>query len=163
MRRIRWAAVTAAVTLLAGCGVTPTGVTSAGQAPTGVAPGVTLYFVDSDERLQPQARPTTRLGTISYALSLLLSGPGVSDLHTEITPTTTTIVSVTTAPDVIELRVPLALREVTQLGIGQIVCTALGVYVQSGGSRTTTVRITFTEGAPGADRARTCPLISPTG
>lgn len=153
MRRI-W--LTALALLLAGCGIQPTGVIDAGQAPTGVAPGVTLYFVDANGRLRPQLRSTARLGTISEALAWLLSGP-ISGLRTQITSTGgVTRVFVETTPELIHLRLPLATYEVTSLGIDQIVCTTLGVWVQSGGSRTTKVRLNFTLGA---DKVRTCPLI----
>lgn len=156
MRRIWWPVV---LLLLAGCGVQPSDVTDAGRAPTGVARGVTLYFVDEQGGLRPQLRDTGRLGTINDALTLLLWGPGSgSGLRTEL-PSGGGRVVVTTAQDVIELKVPLAFEEVTPLGIDQIVCTALGVHVQSGGSANTTVRIRFTLPAPGSARERGCPLI----
>jgi hypothetical protein len=145
--------------LLAGCGVQPSGVTGAGEAPTGVAPGVTLYFVNARNELQPQLRQTDRLGTISEALVLLLSGPGGSDLRTQLPSNATTRVVVTTTSDVIQLVVPLTIREVTPLGIEQIVCTALSVHVQAGGSRSMKVQVSFTQPTPESDRQRTCPLI----
>ncbi|MFD5094833.1 hypothetical protein ACFWMR_29825 [Amycolatopsis thailandensis] len=52
-----------------------------------------------------------------------------------------------------------ARREVSPLGIDQIVCTALGVHVQGGGARTAKVRLGFTIGTTEADASRTCPLI----
>jgi hypothetical protein len=146
--------------LLAGCGVQPSGVTDAGEAPTGVAPGVTLYFVDAQGTLSPRLRPTDRLGTIAEAMTLLLWGPGGPDLRTEIASTDQKRVVVTTAPGVIHLDVPLATYEVTPLGIDQIVCTALGVHVQSGGSPSTTVQVRFTLSTPESDKRRTCPLIT---
>ena len=153
-----WLAVVAV--LLAGCGVQPSGVTDGGAAPTGVAPGVTLYFVDARGELAPQLRESDRLGTITEALALLLSGPGGSDLRTQLGPAGVTRVRVDTAPGLIQLRVPLAAYEVTPLGIDQIVCTALGVHVQSGGSATTRVRVDLTTAdTPESDRERTCPLI----
>ncbi|KAA5835045.1 hypothetical protein F1721_09600 [Saccharopolyspora hirsuta] len=156
MKRI-WLVV--AVLLLAGCGVQPSGVADGGEAPTGVAPGVTLYFVDDRGELRPALRQTERLGTISEALSLLLTGPGVSKLHTEIAQTGVTRVVVITTPGVIQLNVPLTIDEVTPRGIDQIVCTALGVHVQSGGSRSTEVQVRFVQPTPASDERRTCPLI----
>jgi hypothetical protein len=153
-----WLAV--ATLLLAGCGVRPSGVTDAGDAPTGVAPGVTLYFVNARNELQPDLRRTDRLGTISEAMSLLLNGSRDSDLHTEIAPNMPERVVVTTSPELIQLAVPLAIRDVTPLGIDQIVCTALGVHVQSGGSRSTRVQVHFTLSTPESDKQRTCPLIT---
>nr|WP_042194024.1 hypothetical protein [Kibdelosporangium sp. MJ126-NF4]CEL21028.1 hypothetical protein [Kibdelosporangium sp. MJ126-NF4]CTQ95458.1 hypothetical protein [Kibdelosporangium sp. MJ126-NF4] len=150
-----------AVLLLAGCGIQPAGVTDGPDAPTGVAAGVTLYFVDAHKELRPQLRQTHQLGTIADALSLLLTGPGDADrhLHTEIARDATQRVSVTYTPDTIQLLVPLTSREVTPLGIDQIVCTALGVHVQGGGSRSTKVQLLFTQPTPESDKTRTCPLI----
>ncbi|MET7999461.1 hypothetical protein [Nonomuraea glycinis] len=156
MRRI-W--LTALAVMVAGCGIQPSEVIDAGQAPTGVASGATLYFVDADDRLRPQLRRTDHLGTIAEALAWLLTGPG-EDLRTQITTTEgVTRVFVETTPDLIDLRLPLATYEVTPLGIDQIVCTALGVWVQSGGSRTTKVRLGFTLATPESAKLRTCPLI----
>lgn len=156
MKRVWWAAV---ALLVAGCGVQPTGVTDGGEAPTGVAHGVTLYFVDADGELRPQQRQTGSLGTISEALSLLLLGPGGSGLRTEIASTSTPRVGVTVEPEVIELVTPLTIDDVTPLGIDQIVCTALSTHVQGGGSRSTEVRVRFTLPTPESDEQRTCPLI----
>lgn len=155
MRWIWWPVVL----LLAGCGVQPTGLTDAGEAPTGVAPGVTLYFVDSDGRLAPQQRQTGRLGTIPEAVSLLLTGPGDSDVRTEIGPTSMIMVEVTVTEGAIELRLPLTVDDVTPLGIDQIVCTALAAHVQSGGSTATMVRTGFTQAGSESEELRSCPVI----
>jgi hypothetical protein len=156
---VKWIWLAATGLLLAGCGVQPSDVTDSGTPPTGMAPGVTLYFVDGAGQLRPELRRTGRLGSIAEAVSLLLAGTGGSDLRTEIAPTTVTQVDVTTTPSLIELRVPLTADDVTPLGIDQIVCTALGVDVQGGGARTTKVRIGFTLPSPESDQQRTCPLI----
>ncbi|MEU8349239.1 hypothetical protein [Streptomyces sp. NPDC048845] len=148
----------AAAVLLAGCGVQPSGVTGGGEAPTGVAPGVTLYFVDAGGELRPQLRPTGRLGTVSDAVQLLLTGLGDSDLRTEIAPTTTPRVVVTSTPDVLRIEVPLTIDDVTPLGIDQIVCTALGVHVQGGGSRDTRAQVRFTLPTPESEKHRRCPV-----
>ena len=147
------------VLLLTGCGVEPSGPTAGGEAPTGVAPGVTLYFVDAQHRLRPQLRRTGRLGTIGEAASLLLTGPGDSGLRTEIASTAVTQVVVTTEPGVIQLAVPLTVHDFTSLGVDQLVCTALGVHVQSGGAPDTRVRVGFVQSTPESDELRTCPLF----
>lgn len=158
MRRVAWACAVAV--LLAGCGVGASGVVDGGPAPTGVAPGVTLYFVDAQQRLRPQLRATDRLGSVPEAVSLLLTGPGPgSGLGTRIPAAGTVRVEVTTAPGLLRLLVPLAAREVPPLGVDQIVCTALGVHVQGGGARDTRVQLRFTLPAPGSDAPRSCPLI----
>lgn len=145
--------------LLSGCGIEATGPAAGGDAPTGIAPGVTLYFLDAHRELRPQLRETGRLGTISEALSLLLTGPGGSDLHTEIATNSIPRVVVTTEAGVIRLLVPFTAYELSPLGIDQLVCTALDVHVRSGGSRTTKVRVVFTQPTPESDRLRSCPLI----
>ncbi|MBB4908619.1 hypothetical protein [Actinophytocola algeriensis] len=155
---MKWVCAVAAVLLLAGCGVQSSGVGDSGAAPTGVAPGVTLYFVDRQERLRPQLRETGRLGSIAEAMSLLLTGVGDSDLRTEIAATGTTHVVVTSAPGLVQLMVPVTIDDVTPLGIDQIVCTALGVHVQSGGSRDTEVQVRFIQPTEESDKRRTCPL-----
>jgi hypothetical protein len=122
---------------------------------------VTLYFVDGQGRLQLDQRKTGRLGSITDALALLLTGPGPdgSDLHTEIAESSVARVTVTTEPELIQLVLPLARREVSPLGIDQIVCTALGVHVQGGGARTAEVRLGFTDGTTESGVPRVCPLI----
>ncbi|WP_405060757.1 hypothetical protein OG474_03725 [Kribbella sp. NBC_01505] len=153
-------ALLAAITL-AGCGIQPSGVVDGGEAPTGLATGPTLYFVNASQHLVAEPRQAARLGTIADAVALLLAGPGVSgNLHTEITPDGGARVDVAITPDVIDLRLPLTIDDVTPLGIDQLVCTALAVYVQSGGSRSLKVRLGFTLTTPESDRLRTCPLIS---
>jgi len=151
--------VLAAMAAFSGCGVAPTGVDDGGAAPTGIATGPTLYFVDTAGRLTPQPRAVGRLGTISDALSLLLAGPGGSALTTQIDEVDVTRVQVTVRDDVIVARLPIAQSQTTALGVDQIVCTAIAVYVQGGGSTRAQVRPVFTIADPEADALRRCPLI----
>jgi hypothetical protein len=152
-------ALVLAVAAVAGCGVQPSGVRDAGRAPTGVAPGVTLYFVDADGRLRPQLRAIGHLGTVTEALAWLLSSPGSDGLHTEIKASAVDRVVASTTPGVISLRVPLTSDDVTARGIDQIVCTALGAHVQAGGSARDRVQILFTVAPAASARLRTCPVI----
>ncbi|WP_033337773.1 hypothetical protein [Catenuloplanes japonicus] len=155
----RFLLIGALAVLLGGCGVRPSGVITTGEAPTGVAPGVTLYFVTEDGALAPQLRETGRLGTIPEALALLLdASPQDAGLHTEIEAHGVTRVVADTEPGLIILRLPLADYELTPRGIDQIVCTTLGVAIQRGEPRTTRVRTTFTLPTPASDPLRTCPL-----
>lgn len=161
MRRIWWVALVAAALLEAGCGIQPSDVTEMRDSPTGIASGPTLYLVDGNQQLRPDLRTNDSLGTVSNAVSLLLllsKEPGDEITIADNGPTT---VVVNTAPDLIQLRVPLATYEVTPLGIDQIVCTALGVWVQSGGSKATQVQVQFTVANPESEseKHRTCPLI----
>lgn len=145
--------------LLTGCGIAPTGVVDEGAAPTGIAAGPTLYFVDDAGALVPEDRDSGRLGTVAEAVALLLTGPGQdSGLRSDIVPTEMTRVQVTTTDESIVLRLPLMSTDAPGRGVDQIVCTALATHVQSGGSPAATVRLEFTIAPPGADAPRTCPL-----
>ncbi|AOS61935.1 hypothetical protein [Actinoalloteichus hymeniacidonis] len=146
------------VLLLTGCGISTSAVTDAGPAPTGVAPGPMLYFVDDDGALTPQLRDTGVLGTVSEAMSLLIAGPGDSGLRTEIAATDTTRVMMIARPGVLQIMVPLTIDDVTPLGIDQIVCTALAVHVQGGGAPDLQVQVRFTLSTPESEELRTCPL-----
>lgn len=159
MRRI-WSATAVLLMAFTGCGVQPSEVTGGGDPPTGVASGVTLYHVDEDGELQPNLVETSRLGTIDGAIALLFTmQPGEPHLHTEIPSNTQSRAVVTTRPDIIELMVPFAFDELTPRAIDQIVCTALGVHVQGGGSTSTKVQVRFTLATPESREQRTCPLI----
>ncbi|MBE1878231.1 hypothetical protein [Myceligenerans pegani] len=155
------AVLVAVAVLLAGCGVPPSGVIDGGRAPTGVAPGPTLYFVGPDGELVAQTRDTGRLGTISDALALLLTGTQDPALRTGITSGGTTRVGVTHDGDTIELHLPLAEYDVTPRGLDQIACTALATHVQAGGSADTRVRVLLTVTEPGSDAGepRGCPVV----
>lgn len=152
-------AVISALAALAGCAIEPTQARSVREAPTGVAPGVTLYFVDDNGALTPQLRETTRLGTVSEAVSLLLTGPGESGLHTGIRSVTPLSVQQLPGTGTIALRLPLASDEVTRVGIDQIVCTAIATHIQAGGSPSVTVTLHFTIAEPRADEPRRCPVL----
>jgi hypothetical protein len=151
----------ASALLTAGCGIQPSGVTEQGDAPTGVAPGVTLYLVDGRHHLVPQLRETGQLGTTAEALALLLAVSDDAELHTEIRNVSITRVSVQITPGLIVLWVPLTRDDMTQAGVDQIVCTAIASVVQAGASRATKVNISFTEAPAGEQqKQRTCPVIS---
>lgn len=145
--------------LAAGCGVQPSGLEEGPVAPTGLAPGRTLYFLDGEDQLVAQQRQTGRLGTVAETVSLLLTGPGNSEVSTGIAPATNTHTDVTITANTIVVRVPLASDEVTPDGADQIVCTTVASHVQAGGPAETNVRILFTDLTSGAGGPRTCPII----
>ena len=144
--------------LLTGCAIQPSGITDSGLAPTGIAPGQTLYFVGPDGQLQPDFRDTDRLGTISEAVSLLLAGPGGSGLRTDIAPSSNTLATVR-VEDTILVRVPLAPDELGTHGLDQIVCTAQSAHIQAGGSARTEVHVMLTLPNAASEQNRSCPLL----
>ncbi|WP_016699465.1 GerMN domain-containing protein [Actinoalloteichus spitiensis] len=149
-----WAGL--ALIALTSCGPQLSTVEEGPSAPTGIAAGTTLYFLDDDGRLTAQHRETGRLGTVSEAVSLLLTGPGGSGLRTGIEPTTVTRNQVTVNGELMSVRVPVSSAEVSAEGIDQIVCTAFASRVQSGGPDRTRVAIEFTD-RPEAPRS--CPAL----
>ncbi|WP_418154219.1 GerMN domain-containing protein [Actinoalloteichus caeruleus] len=149
-----WAGL--ALIALTSCGPQRAIVEEGPSAPTGIAAGTTLYFLDDDGRLTAQHRETGRLGTVAEAVSLLLTGPGGSGLRTGIGPTAVTRTEVTINGELTNVRVPLSSAEVSAEGIDQIVCTTFASRVQSGGSDRTRVGIEFTD-RPEAPRS--CPAL----
>ncbi|GAA5095085.1 hypothetical protein [Nocardia iowensis] len=145
----------AAVLALAGCGVSPSGVRVGGQAPTGVAPGVYLYFLDAHNELRPELYRTQRLGTVASALDLLLRAGPPTALRSDLPVIQSSGPVVDMANSTMTIRVPLDRDEIGPRGVDQIICTALGVTRQSGDDRTTEVVVSFTI-AP-ATEPRRCP------
>jgi hypothetical protein len=125
--------VLAATLVTGGCGVGPSGVEDSGEAPTGLAEGPTLYFVDDDGGLRPDLRDTGRLGTVVGALQLLMADadPTQEGLHSEIPPTATRTV-VEDAGDYVTIYLPLRGTEISTVGVDQIICTATAVVAASG-------------------------------
>lgn len=158
-RSVRAAAaalVLATGALTSGCGVGPSSVEDGGEAPTGLAEGPTLYFVDDAGRLRPDARDTGRLGTVLGAVQLLMADvdPTAEGLHNEV-PATTTRTVVEDAGDYVTIYLPLRSAEIGAVGIDQIICTAAAVVTASGrdiADVTITVRPTH---GPAVDRP--CP------
>ena len=167
MRRAGAALLVATIGMAAttsGCSVGTTEIVGGGQAPTGVAPGPTLFFLDHDGDLTPQRRNTGRLGTVADAVSLLLTGPGDSDLSTDLPETDVTRVEAAVVGDVIDLTVPVSADDAGARGADQIACTAITAFVLAVGAPTATVRIGFTIGDARSHRARDCPvLLNPAG
>lgn len=160
-RPVRSAAVTlalAACALTSGCGVGASGVEDGGEAPTGLAAGPTLYFVDDAGQLRPDLRDTGRLGTVQGAIQLLLADadPTADGLHSEIPPTATRTV-VEDAGDFVTVYLPLRSAEISATGVDQIICTAAAVVAASGrdvADVTISVRPTH-----GGVATRPCPVL----
>ena len=148
----------AAGLLTSGCGVGPSGVEDGGEAPTGLAEGPTLFYVDADGGLRPSVRDTGRLGTVLGAIQLLMADPepATAGLHSEIPPTTTRTV-VEDAGDYVTVYLPLRSAEISAVGVDQIICTAAAVVAASGRDiADVTISVRPTHG-PVIDRP--CPAI----
>ncbi|MFJ4685217.1 hypothetical protein [Streptomyces sp. NPDC088789] len=77
-RRTATAVTALSVTLLAGCGVRPTGVLDGGESAGGLTKGLRLYFVSQSGRLEAVSRPgveVSRLTDPRSVLKFLLEGP----------------------------------------------------------------------------------------
>ncbi|GAB2506210.1 hypothetical protein GCM10027063_51730 [Promicromonospora xylanilytica] len=153
------AALTLATCALAGgCGVGASGVEDGGEAPTGLATGPTLYFVDDAGRLRPDVRDTGRLGTALGAVQLLMADtePTAEGLHNEV-PVTTTRTMVEDAGDYVTIYLPLRSADISAVGVDQILCTTAAVVAASGrdvADVTISVRPTH-----GPVVTRPCPLV----
>ena len=159
VRGVVAAVVLAAALLTSGCGVGPSDVEDGGEAPTGLAEGPTLYFVDADGGLRPDVRDTGRLGTVHVAIQLLMADahPSTDGLRSEIPPTGTRTV-VEDAWDYVTIYLPLSGDEISPLGVDQIICTAAAVVAASGrdvADVAISVRPTH-----GAVITRPCPVLS---
>ena len=158
VRAAATAVVLAVATLVSGCGVGPSGVEDGGEAPTGLAEGPTLYFVDADGRLRPNARDTGRLGTVQGAVQLLMADadPTAEGLHSEVPPTSIRTV-VEDAGDYVTIYLPLRSAEISAVGVDQIICTAAAVVAASGRQASdVTISVRPTHG-PVATRP--CPVV----
>ncbi|MEU5808464.1 MULTISPECIES: hypothetical protein [unclassified Streptomyces] len=126
-----------ACAVLAGCGIKPTGVVESG-APAKVTVAVPaerplVYFVDPDGRLLATPQTVIPVDGLEYGLVRLLTGPTDLDkaagLRTALPPvesraaTDTRITAL--ADDVIEVRLPIRVGDLSELARRQVVCTAL--------------------------------------
>ncbi|WP_069161038.1 hypothetical protein [Nocardia altamirensis] len=159
MRSVRTACASIIAALaLGGCGIDPSGVINGGKAPTGVAPGMSLYFLDEQNNLQPLLIYMSSLGTVAAAVDTLLrvDKPIKPGLHTDL-PKLDTFGPWTTKTDPTTIVIHLNAfsgKEIGARGIDQIVCTALGVARQSGDAEATHAVVEFAFDTTGP---QTCP------
>ncbi|GAA1356318.1 hypothetical protein [Saccharothrix algeriensis] len=148
----------AVLSTVVGCGVGSSGVLDGGRAPTGVAPGVTLYFVDGDGGLTPQFVRSGRLGGVAGALEMLLriDPPPGAGWRSDLPAVRSLGPAVTVAGAVTTVALPLSRDEVGARGVDQVVCTALGVNRQAGGPGAMEVVVSFTDGSTTGPRG--CPV-----
>jgi hypothetical protein len=148
--------VVAVLLLVSACGVKPTGVVPAGQAPTLRNPGssgrgtdVILYFV-IDGRLSPVTRPSGGTTDVSTALSLLLNGPSDDERasgYTTMLPRERGPIALSPGTPSAVISFPFPVTQLTQVAVSQVVCTAFAAmavqntYVIDG-----TVTISGTDG-----------------
>ncbi|GAA4636600.1 hypothetical protein GCM10023196_087030 [Actinoallomurus vinaceus] len=129
MRRVlRAIGPAAAVCALVGCGVRPTGVVNAGEAPTATAtslPRAQVYFLLDDGRPRPVTRAVAPWDT-QAVFDALLAGPtdqeSAHGLHTELTPDVTIRVVGSRA---VFVEYANAFSKQSMAGYTQIYCTAL--------------------------------------
>lgn len=158
-RRVPAMLLASAALVVAGCGVQPSSVQDGGHAPTGIAAGTPVYYVNDTGKLVTDRRGG-RLGTIGQALKMLFSTPHPEPGLRSYVGTSPVILEfpITRTRHVITVMLPIDRSDVRRdIGIEQLVCTALAVHQQSGGPATTTVRLRFTHG-PATD-PRHCPVL----
>ena len=126
--------VLALLAVLTACGVRPTGVVQAGEAPAGVGTGPVLYFLTPEGRTIAAPRVTGRLGTVEGALNLLFAGP---DQQERARGLTTGVPYVTPAFEALDASVMVVRLPVDKLFLGQpavdqIACTAIVARIMAG-------------------------------
>ncbi|MEU3623132.1 hypothetical protein BS329_31975 [Amycolatopsis coloradensis] len=140
MTRKTLLAVLAAATLVAGCGVQPTGVVPAGPGPSirattgpAVAGGLTLYFV-SEGRVIPVTRPSEGFISAEGAITLLMKGPtereAAQGLTTFIPPEVGRVEVYSGQPGTMVL--PFTARKLSSQALNQLVCTAMAASPSTG-------------------------------
>ncbi len=139
--------------LVSACGVKPTGVVSAGPAPTlrnpdsGRGTDAILYFV-LDGRVAPVTRSNGSKVGVETALSMLLAGPTAGEVAegyvTALPARSGPIVLAPGSPPAITLSFPL--KPIGSVGINQLVCTAFAALAaQSGDAADGTISLTGTD------------------
>ncbi|ANN16962.1 hypothetical protein SD37_15790 [Amycolatopsis orientalis] len=140
MRKTRLLPALAAATLVAACGVQPTGVVPAGPGPSmrattgpAVLTGLTLYFV-SDGRVVPVTRPTEGFISPEGAITMLLKGPtereAAQGLTTFVPPEVGRVEVYSSDPPSMVL--PFSVRKFSDQALNQLVCTAISATAAIG-------------------------------
>ncbi|GAA5201573.1 hypothetical protein GCM10023322_81840 [Rugosimonospora acidiphila] len=123
-----------AVSLLAGCGVRPSGVITGGPAPQAPGEKVQLYLL-SHAMLTPVVRPLTAVPTPTQALEQLAAGPDGDELaqgYTTEVPRDVAPVVVTIRSSSVTVKLSSDPAGLSAAAVGQIVCTVGEVVVTAG-------------------------------
>ncbi|MEC3953692.1 hypothetical protein VMT65_11665 [Nocardia sp. CDC153] len=151
------AAVPLLAALVCGCTISTSEVHDAGNAATGLAPGVTLYYLDAQGALVPEFRDVGNLGSMADALDLLLRTPPGLGLQSQLpADSAARRPAVSEIGTEITIEMPYPAAELTAPAVSQLACTVLGVHRQSGG-KLATVRIVPSIGETIGPRG--CPLL----
>ncbi|WP_406634661.1 hypothetical protein [Amycolatopsis sp. WGS_07] len=125
---------------LAGCGIQPTGVVPAGNAPAGFQlgtprPQITLYFVYAGQ-LSPVQRAWARDATPTTVLTELFGGPTALEekegFYSMLSPGRH--VTVDTSAQPVTVTVAESMKQLYPIGLQQVVCTVSASLVASGQS-----------------------------
>lgn len=142
--------VLAILLLVGGCGIQPTGVIPLGPAPTIhnlSSPDLTLYFV-SQGRVVSSTRTTGTALSPADALNTLARGPNQREfsqgLYTELPQVTSDPISVNTRLFPVQVFVPFSQKELTDVAINQLACTAIAALATSGEVRDNGVGVFLT-------------------
>ncbi|WP_433226714.1 hypothetical protein [Microtetraspora malaysiensis] len=112
----------AALAVLAGCGIAPTGVQGGGEPPTGIDNGMRLYFV-SDSGLRGVPRQDHDLRDLNGIVKLLMAGPTPDEQRTGLSTLVriTGTFRVSSRKDRVTLRI--ADQDLATSAQGQLVCS----------------------------------------
>ncbi|GAB3358392.1 hypothetical protein [Amycolatopsis echigonensis] len=126
------------VFLLAGCGIQPTGVISAGEAPGGFQlgeprPQITLYFVYAGQ-ISPVQRAWAKDATPTTVLTELFGGPTRQEeqegFYSMLTPGQHVTVDASKLP--VTVTVAESMKSLYPIGLQQVVCTVSASMAATG-------------------------------
>ncbi|MGW7536209.1 hypothetical protein [Amycolatopsis sp. NPDC054798] len=138
MKLARFLCALVSVSVLAGCGVQPTGVIPAGEAPGGFQrgaprPQITLYFVYAGQ-LSPVQRAWARDATPTTVLTELFGGPTSVEekqgYYSMLSPGRH--VTVDTSAQPVTVTVAESMKQLYPIGLQQVVCTVSASLASSG-------------------------------
>ncbi|GAB3742158.1 hypothetical protein GCM10027598_73650 [Amycolatopsis oliviviridis] len=121
-----WFLLMLVVSVVAGCGVRPSGVIPGAPAPVGPADGAVLYFLSGGQPVRV-LRPLAGGLTPANPVDLLAAGPDESERerrYTSEVPSGMVVLDQTSAPNGATVTVSVGLAGLSALAVDQIVCTA---------------------------------------
>ncbi|WP_412542497.1 hypothetical protein R8Z50_08385 [Longispora sp. K20-0274] len=118
-----------ALAVLAGCGVRPSGVVRAGEAPRKYTTEVTALYFEMRGQLARTERTESKSLTVSQKVDLLLAGPDPEErgqgFETALPAMPGTVEIVRVATHRYELRLRSTVTNLSALALDQLVCTVL--------------------------------------
>ncbi len=121
-----WLTLFLMLSVVAGCGVRPSGVIPGGPAPVGPAEGTVLYFLSGDQPVRVLRPLPGGLAPVN-PIDLLAAGPDENERerrYSSEVPFGVTVLGQTSAPDGVKVTLSVGVAGLSARAVDQIVCTA---------------------------------------